>query len=76
MASQVVASSVLDSVEICSYIRGYYDYKDIWDPVVGQQLLLKQELSNPKDVHAVEEQDEVVVIRHIPYHIAPTVSVI
>ena len=51
----------LEVVEICSYIRGYHVYMDIWDSVVGQELLLKWEPDNSEDSHAVAVLDEEVV---------------
>ena len=64
----------LEVVEICSYIRGYYVYMDIWDAVVGQELLLKWEPDNSEDSHAVAVLDEEVVVGHIPYNLAPIVE--
>ena len=61
-------------VEICSYIRGYHVYMDIWDAVVGQELLLKREPDNSEDSHAVAVRDEEVVVGHIPYNLAPIVE--
>ena len=51
----------LEVVEICSYIRGNHVYMDIWDAVVGQELLLKWEPDNNEDSHAVAVLDEEVV---------------
>ena len=62
------------SVEMCSYVREYHAYKDIWDSVVGQQLLLKREPNNPEDLHAVAVLDEKVVVGHVPYNLAPISS--
>ena len=35
---------------------------DIWDAVVGQELLLKREPDNSEDSHAVTVLDEEVVV--------------
>ena len=39
--------------EFDSYIRGYHAYQDIWNPVVGESLLLKREPDNSVDSSAV-----------------------
>ena len=53
MASQVVTGSAavahLEMLEIHSYIRGYHAYMNVWNPVVGQTLLVKREPTNSKD---------------------------
>ena len=42
IASQVITVN-LEVVEIRSFVRGYHAYKEVWDPVVGQMLLLKRQ---------------------------------
>ena len=39
----------LEVLEIHSYIRGYHAYMNVWNPVVGQTLLVKREPTNSKD---------------------------
>ena len=50
---QVVTGSAavahLEVLEIHSYIRGYHAYMNVWNPVVGQTLLVKREPTNSKD---------------------------
>ena len=48
--------------EFDSYIRGYHAYQDIWNPVVGESLLLKREPDNSVDSSAVAvwREDEIV----------------
>ena len=38
----------MEVMEFDSYIRGYHAYQDIWNPVVGESLLLKREPDNPE----------------------------
>ena len=66
MASQPAAS--FDSVEFNLFIRGYHAYKDIWEPSVGETLLLKREPTNVKDRSAVAVMKETEVVGHVPYN--------
>ena len=72
MASQPGTS--FDSVEFNSFIRGYHAYKDIWEPFVGENLLLKREPTNIKDRSAVAVIKETEVVGHVPYNISSTLS--
>ena len=74
MASQVVTSGNLEVVEITSFVRGYHAYQDIWDPFVGQMLLLKRQPDNSEDSHAVAVLNEDVIVGHMPYNLAPIVE--
>ena len=70
MASQPPASTSLDSVEFNSFIRGYHAYKHIWEPYVGETLLLKREPTNVVDRSAVAVLKETEVVGHVPYNIS------
>ena len=72
MASQPAAS--FDSVEFNSFIRGYHAHKDIWEPFVGETLLLKREPTNVKDRSAVAVMKETEVVGHVPYNISSALS--
>ena len=72
MASQPAAS--FDSVEFNSFIRGYHAYKDIWEPFVGETLLLKREPTNVRDRSAVAVMQETEVVGHVPYNISSALS--
>ena len=74
MVSQPVAHQELDSISISSFIRGYHVYKSMWTPTVGETLQLRQELQNEKDRKAVAIMKEAVVVGHVPYNLAPTIS--
>ena len=72
MASQVVSGVVadLEVLEICSYVRGYHAYMDIWTPVQGQTLLVRREPANSKDNNAVGVFLEYVIVGHVPHNLA------
>lgn len=76
MASQVVsdASADLEVLEICSYVRGYHAYVDVWTPVQGQTLLLRREPANSKDINAVGVYLDDVIVGHVPHNLAPRFS--
>lgn len=73
MASQPPTTTI-DVVEFNSFIRGYHAYKDIWEPQVGETLLLKRELDNLKDSSAVAVMKETEIVGHIPYNISSALS--
>ena len=76
MASQVVSSTVadLEVLEICSYVRGYHAYMDIWTPIEGQTLLVRREPTNSEDNNAVGVFLEDVIVGHFPRNLAPRFS--
>ena len=57
MASQPVASSSryshTDFIEIHSFVRGLHAYLDVWEPRIGEVLLLQRESDNSEDKLAV-----------------------
>ena len=65
MASQPAPGALAVS-KITSFIRGYHEYKDIWQPVVGEILLLKTEPTNVKDRLAVCVKKERQVVGYVP----------
>ena len=76
MASQVVSSTVadLEVLEICSYVRGYHAYMDIWTPIEGQTLLVRREPTNSEDNNAVGVFLEDVIVGYVPRNLAPRFS--
>ena len=70
MASQDVQLN-FRSVEIDSFIRGFHEYRDVWQPVVGESLILKKEPTNNKDRLAVCVQKEGQIVGHVPRNLAP-----
>ena len=48
---------------VISCVQGYYVYKDIRDPGVGETLNCKSEVRNPKDPYAVSVSTTVGHVR-------------
>ena len=59
------------STEIESFIRGFHDYRHVWQPEIGESLIFKNEPSNAKDRLAVSVQKEGQVVGHVPRNLAP-----
>ena len=70
MASHNPVTS-LSVAEIQPYIRGYHAYIDVWNPSLGDILLLRRE---PDDRFAVTVINDGEVVGHIPYNISNAVS--
>ena len=52
-------------------IRGYHEYKFVWDnPFVEEDLLCEREVGNPHNMHAVAVKkvidDNLTVVGHVP----------
>ena len=43
----------MEPLEVTEFDRGYHAYQDIWNPLVGESLLLKREPDNSVDSSAV-----------------------
>ena len=74
MASEL-SSEVLQVFHINSYIRGYHAYMDLWTPMLNEELILKREPTNDRDSHAVAVKREDVIVGHVPFNLAPCISV-
>ena len=55
-----------------STVRGHHVYKQVWTPVVGQQLQVEAETGNVHDPHAVCTIHAGVIVGHMPREIANT----
>ena len=61
--------------EIQAMIRGYHQYKQIWDTKFGEQLEFQRETGNPHDIFAVEVlKSGTGVVGHIPKKISSICS--
>ena len=69
MTSQVAGGNLC-----VSFIRGYHGYKDMWEPALGDVLLLEREITNIKDKFAIAVMQGSTVVGHMPYNTAPAVS--
>ena len=47
-------------------VRGFHVYKDVWRPVIGEELRCQREVDNPRDPYAVAVTSAV-----ISSHVAP-----
>ena len=74
MASQLV-HSVSSCAEIFSYIRGYHAYQDVWQPALGEILLLQREPTNAKDSLAVSViKSNNMIVGHVPANLSALFS--
>ena len=46
-------------------MRGYHIYKDIWDTMIGEELLCKREPDNRSDRYAVAVKKDGIIIGHL-----------
>ena len=42
-----------DVLRVKSFVRGYHEYKEIWEPKIGQETMLMREPQNKWDSNAV-----------------------
>ena len=56
------------SFSISSMIRGYHEYKDLWEAVEGEELLCRQENDNYHDHHlfSVAMVNDNCIVGHMP----------
>ena len=66
MASQPEVSVSGDFVEVSSFVRGIHAYKDLWEPSIGEVLLLQREPENSQDKLAVAVLKSGRVVGHVP----------
>ena len=69
MASQPPSESV--AFEILSFVRGYHSYMDVWEPRVGEVLVLEREPHNVVDQLAVSVVRSGRIVGHVPFNLAP-----
>ena len=60
--------------EISSMVRGYHQYRSIWNAIDGEELPYRVELSNPHDLFAVAVCKSEIVVGHIPKKISSICS--
>ena len=51
----------MEMFTFASAVRVDHVYQDVWKPLIGEKLVVKQEFNNPMDKHAVK-----VVKDHLP----------
>ena len=55
----------MEQIELHSHINGYHVYKDIWNPVIGENLRGEMEPTNIEDPYAVCVKKENLVVGHL-----------
>ena len=53
-------------LETASCIRGYHQYKDIWQAAVSEELLCEREPRNSHDHYAVAVKRVGIIVGHLP----------
>ena len=61
---------VMDSYEIDYCIRGFHVYNTVWNPVIGEELICRQEPSNTMDPYAVLVIEDSIIVGHLPRNIS------
>ena len=70
MVNKIVDMAELNDEEsytLNSCVRGHHVYREIWNPFVGQELDVKTEPTNPRDMYAVAIiLNAHTVVGHVP----------
>ena len=53
-----------------SCVRGYHVYKDVWNAVLGEELLCQREAGNSSDLYAVAVLKDGTTVGHLPRKIS------
>ena len=53
-----------------SFMRGYHEYKSIWDASLGEILHCSHEVDNPNDDHAVAVIRRGVTVDRVPRYVS------
>ena len=62
------------SLEITSCIRGFHEYCENWNAVVGETMECKREIDNIKDRYAVAVIKNEEIVGHLPRNISRVCS--
>ena len=54
------------SFSISTMIRGYHEYKDVWEAIEGKELLCRRENKNYHDPFSVAVVKDDHTVRHVP----------
>ena len=66
MITDNIPITILSSMEITSYIKGYHIYKNIWTPTQAEKLVGEMEPQNPVDKYAVAVKKGGIIVGHLP----------
>ena len=64
----------METCERNSCVRGYHVYKDIWDAVIGEELVCEREPDNRSNRYAVAIRKDGIIIGYLPYKISRACS--
>ena len=56
----------MESFELCSAVRGYHVYRDVWEPSVEEKLVARREFDNRFDKFAVKVLNGEETVGHLP----------
>jgi len=70
MALRGESSSSSDSFEYHSCIRGYHEYKSIWDASIGEVVNCSREPDNVHDDNAVSVVRRGIIVGHVPRYLS------
>ena len=60
-----------DKFQFKSFITGYYHYRNIWTPKIGEELNTSHEIDNIHDEFSVSIiKDDKTIVGHVPWQIA------
>ena len=51
-------------------IAGYHVYKDVWDPILKEELVCERESQNAHDQNAIKLLKGRVIGGHVPWHLS------
>ena len=54
LRSKTGQKNKMETFEFVSAVRGYHNYKDIWEPSVGEKLIAHREFGNQFDKFAIK----------------------
>ena len=57
-----------------SVIREHHVHKDVWLPVVGEDLMCQRELGNPRDPFAISVFKDGSIVDHVPRKVSAICS--
>ena len=55
-------------------ITGYHVYKDVWDPILNEELVCEREPQNAHDQNAIKLLKGGVIFEHVPRHFSRVFS--
>ena len=57
---------VTSNMDIKSFVKGYHAYKNLWKPVINEQLSIAMEPTNVADKYAVCVKKSNIIVGHLP----------